>query len=645
VIIIGLLALTLVSSQIFVVFGDEPAGKPAVPLPDAELIGDVTAEPVPDAEFDGYIVSVEKATGVDKKALAKTADAVIDSTTAVIAEPEDVLKYTDAANVAVIEPNYKLTVFGDAAGADFLNAHTYTDMLGNSQDWSDADTDDTGETPVTGEMPDVGISSTKFPEADPADPIYRDENDYQWGLKTINTCEAWKGGYRGAGVTIAVLDTGINSSHEDLNPDSIVGQKFFSGSKGTSYSDDNGHGTYVASIIAAQTNNMPKGKGRGMAGITDEADLIIYKVLGKSGEGYVSDLISAYTALLDTDVDIVNMSFGHPGYLTQEDEIVQKLIAGGIIVVAAVGNEGESAGAAKNQICYPAAYDNVIGVGSCNSDGKASGFSSKNDSVDVSAPGENMAGLSGFKNSVYKVGGKGTSFATPVVAAAAAIARQINPELTADDFLTLLKATVNDAGTKGYDSSFGYGVLDIGAIIESLEAAATVATVPASGAGPGDVTGVDGTARPVLKASQKSILVNFNATGGKVSQTNRAVFIGSGYGKLPVPTKKSYKFLGWYTKKKGGDKIAEAGKVTATKDQTLYAHWVKTYTVKFNSVGGSKIAKKIVENKKAVSKLLKPTKKGYKFRGWYTKKKGGKKISKKTKIKRNVTYYAHWKKR
>jgi uncharacterized repeat protein (TIGR02543 family) len=276
----------------------------------------------------------------------------------------------------------------------------------------------------------------------------------------------------------------------------------------------------------------------------------------------------------------------------------------------------------------------VTGVQTCalpiyRSDGKISNFSSKNKSVDVAAPGEDMAGLSYSKNNEYKVGGDGTSFAAPVVAAAAAIARQLKPDLTASGFMDLLKATVSDAGTKGYDTSFGYGKLDIAAIVKSLDKP----EAPSS---------------PSLQSGKNSILISFDANGGKLAYNepkNRAVSTGTNYGTLPVATKKGNALLGWYTAKKGGTKVSATKPVTVSKNQTLYAHWTKAYTVKFNSAGGSKVASKTIVAKKAVSKLTTPKKNGYKFKGWYTKKSGGKKISKKTKITKNITYYAQWKKK
>jgi uncharacterized repeat protein (TIGR02543 family) len=151
---------------------------------------------------------------------------------------------------------------------------------------------------------------------------------------------------------------------------------------------------------------------------------------------------------------------------------------------------------------------------------------------------------------------------------------------------------------------------------------------------------------------QKKFKVNFNANGGKVLSRSTEVYYDALYRDLPIPTRNGHKFKGWYTKKIGGTKITSNSKVSITKATTLYAHWaVKKYTVKFNVNGGKKLTavkiKKVVTYNKSYGKLTTPTKKGYKFTGWYTYKIGGKKITTSgiVKITKTTTYYAHWKRK
>ena len=140
--------------------------------------------------------------------------------------------------------------------------------------------------------------------------------------------------------------------------------------------------------------------------------------------------------------------------------------------------------------------------------------------------------------------------------------------------------------------------------------------------------------------------VTFNANGGSLVGAPNKVQVqdGKAIGMLPEPTRKNYKFLGWYTAKSGGTKVS--AKTKATGDMTLYAHWASAWTVTWNANGGkigsATTSKVIVQKGKAVGTLPKATKKGYAFKGWYTKKSGGTKIKTTTKIAKNVTYYAQW---
>jgi uncharacterized repeat protein (TIGR02543 family) len=149
--------------------------------------------------------------------------------------------------------------------------------------------------------------------------------------------------------------------------------------------------------------------------------------------------------------------------------------------------------------------------------------------------------------------------------------------------------------------------------------------------------------------------VSFKVNGGKVlppAVASKTVTYDSVFGPLPTPKRTGYRFLGWYTAKSGGVKVTSATKVKITNDTAVYAHWTAgKYTVKFNVNGGKKLkasgAKKTVIFGKKYGKLVMPVRKGYAFKGWYTKKKGGTKITAKSvvKITKAMTLYAQWKKK
>ena len=132
--------------------------------------------------------------------------------------------------------------------------------------------------------------------------------------------------------------------------------------------------------------------------------------------------------------------------------------------------------------------------------------------------------------------------------------------------------------------------------------------------------------------------------GGSVSPTSKSVTVGSTYGTLPTPTRTGYTFNGWYTSSgSAGTKVTSSTKVQASMNHKIYAHWTqKTYTVSFNSNGGSSVSSKTVGYGNSVGSLTTPSKTGYSFQGWYTSSSGGSKISSSTVITSSVTYYAHW---
>jgi uncharacterized repeat protein (TIGR02543 family) len=546
-------------------------------LSDEAVIEAVTSAPAAGEEYDGYIVKLSE-DGGDAGAGAESADYdVIADGVVAIDEPEDALDFAEAGDVEYIEPNYKLTF-------------------------------------------------AAFPEDDPRDWMYTHRSNYQWGIKYVGAKTAWQSGYDGAGVNIAIIDSGVAYAHEDFDSSKIIDSYDFIGGKSEAV-DDHMHGAAVTGIIAAETDNVKPGEqaGTGIAGLTERAGLLIYKVLDGNGDGYRSDVIKAYDRILKSEkrVDVINISLGHTNYSKTESDIVGKLVDKGIIVVAAAGNNGDVAGPGRNEVYYPAGYDGVIGVGSIGERGVVSSFSAKNSSVDVVAPGE---GIAGFSN-IYMSGataygmGSGTSFAAPIVAAAAAMAKQSNRNFNAASFMQAIRTTVTDAGSKGYDTSYGYGVLSLTALTNYIDKLRTPdgapgSVPPAASSGVadpdgGDVkddgspSGDDGGKRDEVREDDrrddgggvvkddgdagkgddaktnvdkalKKFRVKFAVNGGKrlaKSKRYKTVSPGTKYGKLPSPKRKGYRFRGWYTKPKSGARVKATTVVKMKKAHTLYAHW------------------------------------------------------------------------
>lgn len=230
-------------------------------------------------------------------------------------------------------------------------------------------------------------------------------SNYQWQHVAVGSPYAWSEGYRGDGIKVAVLDTGIVDSHEDLK---IAGSYNASSASGSA-SDVHGHGTHVAGIIGAQLNN-----NKGGAGIAPDAELYCIKVIGDNGSGTDADVIQGLMKAIELDVDVVNMSLGGPGYNGAFQEVVNDAYEKGIAFFAAAGNDGISV---NN---YPASYDHVICVAATDENNARAAFSTYGSWVDISAPGLNIWSTSNRNDTSYEVM-SGTSMACPVAAGEAAV--------------------------------------------------------------------------------------------------------------------------------------------------------------------------------------------------------------------------------
>lgn len=215
-----------------------------------------------------------------------------------------------------------------------------------------------------------------------------------WGIEWMGAPTQWNQTVTD-NIKIAVLDTGICLNHPDLI-NNIKGEVNII-NKGKSANDDNGHGSHVAGILAASINNF------GVVGMIPDADLYAVKVLDSNGDGYVSDIIEGIDWSMKNNISILNMSFGTIKPSQALHDIIIKAKNAGITMVAAAGNT-------YGGLCeYPAAYSEVISVGSINKDGNISTFSAKQE-VDVFAPGEEI--YSTYKESRY-INMDGTSMAAP----------------------------------------------------------------------------------------------------------------------------------------------------------------------------------------------------------------------------------------
>lgn len=317
----------------------------------------------------------------------------------------------------------------------------------------------------------------------PNDPFYR--FNYQWNLPLVNVSYAWDRGFFGEGVTVAFIDSGIDINHPDLKNKIVAYHDYTDSDIGIAESSL--HGTSTSGVLAAEINN-----GLGVAGIT-KANVVMLKVTNSA-----QTREALYDAVTKYGCSVINISLGfaYDGDSRSEEAIEEekesdneylKVITTGIdvdgepivdgdyngaIIVASSGNWAEGYTDEDtdivyiNPVCYPAANEHVISVGSVGSGKGWSAFSTFNNMVDVTAPGEEIITTLGNYTSPrdssrdYCRAG-GTSFSAPHVAAAAAIVKGIRPQTTQSEMERLIKYSSEDLGEMGRDNYYGWGLLNI----------------------------------------------------------------------------------------------------------------------------------------------------------------------------------------
>lgn len=335
---------------------------------------------------------------------------------------------------------------------------------------------------------------------------------FDWGLQYINVPAAQqeKGGTQGTGVTIAVLDTGIDVNHPELG--SRIAGGFNAMRGGGSHKDNHGHGTHIAGIIAAAINQ------HGIVGAAPQAKLMAVKVLDQNARGYVSDLINGLQWVQKKGIRLANMSIGYAVGTVPLEKAIMRLYQKGVIMVAAAGNrspsspsgqegggsddgggdegedaptmcdtsdptgggtddgggdEGEDAPTAcdggQTGVKYPARYAQVIAVAATDIENHVAGYSLSGPEVAVAAPGGEKSGeriLSTAWGGGYALG-SGTSQAAAHVTGSVALALQRLPTLTSGQVRDLLQKTAWDLGYP--ETQQGGGLIDVQRMIDTVQ--------------------------------------------------------------------------------------------------------------------------------------------------------------------------------
>jgi subtilisin len=294
-----------------------------------------------------------------------------------------------------------------------------------------------------------------------------------YGVDNINAEVVWGdaenatnviAGKGGAGINVAVIDTGIDCGHPDLTPNCVYGINYVT--KGQIPFDDHGHGTHVAGIIAARDN------GSGVIGVAPEAALYAVKVLSASGSGSWSAVASGIVWATQNGMDVINMSLGGSSFSQALADAVKAASDNGVLVVSAAGNSG-----CCNTVLYPAKLPESMAIAAVDQTDHWASFSSTGPELDVAAPGVSILSTvptgtctlcdpSGYKKL------SGTSMATPHVSGTGALL--MSRGFTNLDARAAIDGTAKDLGDPGFDTVFGFGRVD--------------ALAAVSGAPPDDVT-------------------------------------------------------------------------------------------------------------------------------------------------------------
>ncbi len=277
------------------------------------------------------------------------------------------------------------------------------------------------------------------------DPLTAD----QYALDQMQVRDAWSRSAGGTNV-VAVLDTGVQANHPDLMGRVLTGYDFVNDD--TNAADDNGHGTWVAGIIAANAND-----AYGIAGISWTDKILPVKIMNSSGMGNTSDLTSGIIWAADRGAEVINMSVGGFPYSQYVQDAVNYAWDKGSILVGAAGNNN------REESFYPASFTNVISVSATQLNDEFSHWSSYGPAVDVSAPGSSVLTTNciaticpnpEWGSHTYI---SGTSFATPNVAGVVALLRAEYPTQSPQWIVDRLISTVDDLGYSGWDKRYGHG--------------------------------------------------------------------------------------------------------------------------------------------------------------------------------------------
>lgn len=315
------------------------------------------------------------------------------------------------------------------------------------------------------------INSSLLGSTVPKDPHFQN----QWSIVSGDVQGAWDMGATGQGVTIAIVDTGVALNHPDLKDNLVPGYNAITQSEEPGANqDNNGHGTHVSGIAAAEKNDV------GIVGVAYQAKIMPIKVINSKGDGYDDAIAAGIVWAADHGAQIINLSIGSE----TGSDILRQAIAyaynKGCLLVAAAGNyDPELQG--RSDVSYPASDPHVLAVTATDKINNITNFSDTGLEVGLAAPGDliysdwwSQTDGPGYANA------SGTSMAAPFVAGEAALIWSQHPEWSRDQVAQVLEAGVKDLGTPGRDDQYGYGLVDVKLALTLANQTLDTITSPAS---------------------------------------------------------------------------------------------------------------------------------------------------------------------
>lgn len=302
--------------------------------------------------------------------------------------------------------------------------------------------------PATGNREDGRVTRQAEAGSVPNDVLW----PYQWGMQDsgfgvrLPTARHYT---KGAGVTVAIVDSGVRTNLSDLAGTSFL-PHYNAISARPGGTDDNGHGSHVAGTIAQTTDN-----SAGCAGVAPGAKILPIKALDANGQGSNFTIASGIRYATDRGAQIINLSIGGAPSQTLKDAVLYAH-ARGVLLVASAGNSGQA------QLTYPAAYPECLSVGAIESSGRRAAFSQYGRGLSIVAPGDDILQQTHQRGRVGYYYFSGTSMAAPMVSGVAALIKSLRPQMTLPELRAMLLATATDLGPRGADTEYGAGLVNAG---------------------------------------------------------------------------------------------------------------------------------------------------------------------------------------